>query len=610
MDQLKEILKQAIKYRFWILVGLSALLPLIAYFASAGSLNAQTKAETDKIEGAAKTVKEYESGVKPNSQYKGLVDQRKDVLTKDVNAAWKILYDRQAPLLTWPPDVADLMTTWGRKWPAGVDEVLVDQTIRNYIRTYKDYVAEVYKTFRPFSYDDGTGVVAAPAEDALLRPARFSEISPPSLGKVWAAQERLWVQRTVLDVVDKVNKNAKDWDTAVIKQINALEVADPVALDQRSAVKGDTLEPAPDITNPAAGTAPVAQAAAAPAEGSPGRKGPLGSEGSAGGSGGMAAASAAASDELYVVKAKSPQQQYQVVPIFLDVLMEQMRIPELIVACQNSPMTVQVLDFEMQRPGTRVKKPVKGELAPVGYGGGMGMMGGRGMGMMGEMVLGGGNPMMGGPGRSGGYGGEYGGNMNMQMQQQMSRMGGGRTGYGSRTSSPVVEIRKGVDVREEQLKKEAEKKKAKEKGKSEEEEPKQDSAESKISDPYFNIIEVKIWGQARFYQTPPADAAPAQTTGEAAPAPAGDAKTETPAAKKDEAAKPDSSKAETSKDAEPETKKDEASKPDEPAPDNDQAAPNEKDAEAKAADAPKADAPKAEAPKPDQKKDTAAPKSR
>src|SRR4029079_2330978 len=99
-----------------------------------------------------------------------------------------------------------------------------------------------------------------PPEEALLRPAVFDITKLPELGKIWAAQERLWIQRTDLDVVAQVNKNAKDWDSAIIKQINVLEVGSNVAQDQRSLAKGEALEEAEAIKAPGSETADAAPA--------------------------------------------------------------------------------------------------------------------------------------------------------------------------------------------------------------------------------------------------------------------------------------------------------------------------------------------------------------
>src|SRR3954470_5040419 len=91
MDQLKDILKQAIKYRFWIAVGVSALLPMIAYFVGVGAVQAEAAKQTGAITSAEKDVKQYASGNVINDQYKPIVAEKTAELTTDVNASWKKL---------------------------------------------------------------------------------------------------------------------------------------------------------------------------------------------------------------------------------------------------------------------------------------------------------------------------------------------------------------------------------------------------------------------------------------------------------------------------------------------------------------------------------------
>ena len=171
-------------------------------------------------------------------------------MTKDVNAAWKTLYDRQAPLLTWPETVQERFQQVG---PQMARERGRRQGPRWRMSTtstpIQAYVDMVYKTFKPFDYETGEGIVAAPPKEVLLRPAQFTIESMPGLGKVWAAQERLWIQRTLLEVVAQVNKNAKDWDSATISEINGLEVGNPLAQDQRSIAKGQTARRRPRISS-------------------------------------------------------------------------------------------------------------------------------------------------------------------------------------------------------------------------------------------------------------------------------------------------------------------------------------------------------------------------
>jgi len=481
MDQLKDFLKQAIKHRFWIAVGISALLPVIAYAVGSGPIKDKAAAETTAIKGAYDGVKKYSSGVVPNGQYKPIVDEKTGELVKDVNASWKKLYDRQAPLLDWPPSVETRFRTWERKWPESVDASAVQLAIIEYVTAYPVFVAKVYHTFQPFDIVEGTGLVSAPAEDILLHPFQFTIENPPELGKVWAAQERLWTQRTILEVIAEVNKDAKDWNTATIKQINLLEVGNGMAQDQKSIAKGEALNEAPAIVNPTAPAAPAdpSKTATTPGAGQP---------------------TQLSADSVYYINNASTQ--FKVLPFELSILIEQDHIQDLLVALENSPMAIQVLELEMSKPSTHVVKPVKGQ--SIGFA-------------------------------------EYGGSMPAAPGSNMVAFGGMRPGGGPGPGAPT-RSQKAAMV-------EALVKKA---------------TAVTIHDPYFNIVEVTVYGQARFYNPPPPEA-PTQPS--AAPAPA------TPEATPPATATPEATPPAT-----------EAPKDAAPAP-------------APSSEAPKAEAPKAEAPK-------------
>ncbi len=484
MDQVKEILKQLIKYRFWIAVGISTLMCAIAYAVGSGPVQELAKKRTSDIESAQKGVQPFTSGVLPNNQYKPIVDAEKNVLSQDVDASWRKLYDRQKDLLTWPENVEDKFHAWGRKWPETVDPSSVRLAIIDYVTEYPKYVTKVYQSFRPFDPIEGTGVVASPPEAVLLKSAAFKEDTPPELGKVWAAQERLWIQRTLLDVVAEVNKEAKDWDSAIIRQINTLEVGNTLAQDQVSLGKGEALVEAEPITAPGA---------------------PAPEESTEAGGAGMARGGAVTQGEVEeVLYIKSPSDQYKILPVHLSVLIDQSRIQDLLIALENSPMTIQVVEFEMSRPGTRVVKPEKG--ANMNFGGGM--MGMAGMMGRGRMGMGMGGPMRGGMmGPMAGYGGMM---SQMQSMSRMSMMQGGMMGGGF----APVETRKGVDKR--QIDRGANQKK--------EEDRVASTVFQSVNDPYYYLVDVSVYGQARFYNAPPPPPEASQTEG----APAEEAKKEEP----------------------------------------------------------------------------------
>ncbi len=500
MEQVKEFLRQVIKYRFWISIGVASLFALIAYLVGSSPVRAKARDEEKKITAALTEVKQYTSTAIPTAAYKPIVEEKTQIVGKDVNTAWKTLYDRQAPLLTWPETVQERFRKWGRQWPKEEDPGRVNLAIVDYIEAYKDYVAMVYKTFKPFDYETGQGIVAAPPQDALLRPSVFQIEKMPSLGKIWSAQERLWMQRTVLEVVAEVNKNSKNWDDAIIKQIEVLEVGNPRAQDQRSVAKGEQLEPAADIFAP--GEEEAAQAASGGAGttaggaggsaaaianqmmgGLKGRGEGMGGMGMMmGGSGGGATGKEA--ETVYYVKYDNDKGQYKILPILITVLIDQDHIQDFLVELENSPMSIQVMDIELNRPEARVAKPEKGDVVAGVIG--AGMMGSM-AGMMSRMRGGEAGSMARGMSAFGGMMGAMQGQM--AMAARMGRMGG--MGMGTGTASK----RKGTDVRNE---KRAEKRKEKEKAIEQVKGP-------SLFDPHFDIVQVTVYGQARFFNPPPVE---------------------------------------------------------------------------------------------------------
>ncbi len=149
--------------------------------------------------------------------------------------------------------------------------------------------------------------------------------------------------------------------------------------------------------------------------------------------GGGAGGASTESQSVFYVKAGN-ENQYKILPLMLTVLIDQDRVQDLLIELENSPMSIQVMEFELRRPRSKVTKPEKGATNEVGMGMGM-------MGMMG---------MMGRRGGMGGFGGmadrmagEMGQMMMMQRSMGMGQMGmGGMGGMGA----PAAK-KKGTDIR-------------------------------------------------------------------------------------------------------------------------------------------------------------------
>src|SRR5262245_49654281 len=96
--------------------------------------------------------------------------------------------------------------------------------------------------------------------------------------------------------------------------------------------------------------------------------------------------------------------------------------------------------------------------------------------------------------------------MMMSQRRGLDGMMGGVGGYGGRAGLPSDKKKTGKDVRNVNRKEERTKV----------EQSAEENRAPSLSDPYFNIVQVKVYGQARFFNAPPADAAPAASTADAA----------------------------------------------------------------------------------------------
>jgi hypothetical protein len=525
MDQVKKFLKILVANRFWILCAVAALIPMIGYFTGKGKIATATDAKTKDIESAYKGVDSYKSGKLPNPQWKSLADAKTAKLTEEVNVAWKKLYEKQAPLLKWPVDrVEETLRRWGRKYPDAKEADQIPDMIQDYINFYPEYVTSIHKSFRPFDFQDGKGVVVSPDETALLRPDKFEISKLPNLDRLWKEQEKLWVSQAVLDVVNQVNKSAQTWDQAPIKQLITLEVACDAALDPMSKTKGVVLVDPPKILAPGETEEATAEEGAggegmmggmpgsgygAPPTGGKGGMMEMGMAGMMGGMGGGGAVGGTKTAPDLVQFLPAPEgvenPPYFIVPILLTTLIEQDRVADLLVELENSPMAIQVMSLELAKPSIKVQKPEKGDTTMLGYGGMtgmMGMMGGRGgmMDMMGSM-----------PGGGGGYEGMMAGMMGGRGGMGAGMMPGG--GYEGMMGGMggMQDTRKGTDVRSRDRRKERE----------EAEKSLAKKARMSLQDPYFNVVEVSVYGQARFYNPPPP---PEAVASEGAAAEGGEAK--------------------------------------------------------------------------------------
>ncbi|WP_152051685.1 hypothetical protein [Tautonia marina] len=520
----KDILRLLIQNRFWIVLFIAAILPVVGYFVTAGAVKEQAETKANEIKSAQQGAQSYTSGTMPNGQYADYTQKKIALIEKDVNEAHRRLYERQAPLLDWPEEVAPQLTEWGRDIPEDISENETQRVAYFYSQVYDDYAKNVYEVVDPWDPIEGEGIVEVPPMESLLQTVSFDINNLPSIGKIWQYQENLWVRRSILEVIAEVNRKAgaKDWETAAIKRLNRLEVGNPAAVDHRTSALGFELKDPPEVTKGGQAIEPETPAATGGMPGMmggsqadsmrgmagggaagmmPGMEGMEGMSGMPGMMGGMGMGGMGVSKGGGPVRFLQEEgvELFRDYPAYVSVLIDQNSIQNLLVEFENSPMTMRVLEANWTRPKTRVQPPVKGQ----GFSGYAGM-GGFGMGMGGGLYgMEGMMPgMMGGmPGMMEGMEG-YGGQMSGMMPGMMGGMPGemgmmpgmmGGRGMGAPANQPRARVKRDLA--------------GKNKKDSEEE---VDPEKVTIFDPYYNVVELQVYVQARFYY-PPAPEAPTES---------------------------------------------------------------------------------------------------
>lgn len=259
--------------------------------------------------------------------------------------------------------------------------------------------------------------------DQLLN--RFVWSKRPTTRQIRLAQEDLWVYETLLNIIKDLNKDSTSHYNASVKRIRAVDIGpyatrafyearNSLGLAALAAAGGATAEP-----GAMPGASPLAQPGLRPGPPPPASvpgamppammEGPgmmmPGMEGPGLMAPGAAAGPAGADDALYMNRyvdqneqpvplengqPKHPYSEFRMMPIRMSLLMDQRKIPELMVRCANSNMPVEIRQVRLS-PGRTAKvnyaaaaaSPLAGMMGPMApgvEGAGLFMPGAEGIG--------------------------------------------------------------------------------------------------------------------------------------------------------------------------------------------------------------------------------------
>ena len=171
----KEILRIMVQNRFWIVLGIASLLPIIGYFVTAGAVKEATAAKVSEIDQAQQAAEGYRSGAVANGQYSEFTKPKINAIEEDVAKAHERLYKRQAPLLDWPEEIEPQLTAWGRDIPENVGPDEQDAVSYHLHEGLRRLRQGRLRTLRPLGSDRRGGPGRGPADgipapDRRIRP--------------------------------------------------------------------------------------------------------------------------------------------------------------------------------------------------------------------------------------------------------------------------------------------------------------------------------------------------------------------------------------------------------------------------------------------------------
>jgi len=207
MEQLKPILE----HKFWILLAVALILPVAGWWMASNDLAAEISTRQSAVEKAFKDVPP--SSNVPNASWAEGLNALNAERQQEISAASAGLWEAQRKYMTFPPAVQrfiDPKAFRGKIPSLGRDY---------YRRDYTHEIRRIRKLADPLEAD-GTGKVHLP-EEVIPRVPEGKWDGPliPGDVEVWDAQEDIWLLGSLMESMQRVNRNANSIVEAPIKEV-------------------------------------------------------------------------------------------------------------------------------------------------------------------------------------------------------------------------------------------------------------------------------------------------------------------------------------------------------------------------------------------------------
>ncbi|QDT26853.1 hypothetical protein Enr10x_21640 [Gimesia panareensis] len=232
MDKLKPL----ITHKFWIILFIALILPVVGWSMATGSLAKEIDERKTAIDKAFTDAQIQPNP--PNDTWSSALREINKQKENYIGTSKKFVWEKQKELFVWPPSIQAELDKQKTPYRGTINNVALNL----YRSAYKFEVMRAHKVVNPFDMREGTGTVDLKVQVLPHVPLSKWQTLPPTSEEMWNAQEDIWLTTSILEAIAKVNKGAANISEAPVRQITVLQLRGGTPGDDGSAPAGGGME--------------------------------------------------------------------------------------------------------------------------------------------------------------------------------------------------------------------------------------------------------------------------------------------------------------------------------------------------------------------------------
>ncbi len=206
MDKLQPL----IKHRYWICFAFALIFVLVGWWMASGAIALEIQARTASVEDSFKKAEQNKTD--PNTFWVEQAKKKNEIDSSSYKSASTQLLQRQKEARQWPDVLKNELQ--GIAYRADVK----DKTARaRWASIYRDEIERLLEIVKP--YKGGDGLVVVDSSKITHKPFNSWRTGPPASTEIWNCQEDIWLLRSLLTSIARVNEGATRITESQVRQI-------------------------------------------------------------------------------------------------------------------------------------------------------------------------------------------------------------------------------------------------------------------------------------------------------------------------------------------------------------------------------------------------------